>query len=88
MFFVDRTGAGRHLAQQLRHLRGPDEVVLDLNRQALVHQRLHTSEALGEGLRRTPGGGWAALRHPAGSQAARSGNVPAAGKKSPVEGSR
>ena len=30
MLFVDRTDAGRHLAQRLRHLRGPDVVVLGL----------------------------------------------------------
>ena len=32
MLFVDRTDAGRHLAQQLRHLRGADVVVLGLPR--------------------------------------------------------
>jgi putative phosphoribosyl transferase len=32
MLFVDRTDAGRHLAQRLRHLRGPDVVVLALPR--------------------------------------------------------
>jgi putative phosphoribosyl transferase len=32
MLFVDRTEAGRHLAQRLRHLRGADVVVLGLPR--------------------------------------------------------
>jgi putative phosphoribosyl transferase len=32
MLFVDRTDAGRHLAQRLRHLRGADVVVLGLPR--------------------------------------------------------
>ena len=32
MLFVDRTDAGRHLAQQLRHLHGTDLVVLGLPR--------------------------------------------------------
>jgi putative phosphoribosyl transferase len=32
MLFVDRTDAGRHLAHRLRHLRGPDVVVLGLPR--------------------------------------------------------
>jgi putative phosphoribosyl transferase len=32
MLFVDRTDAGRHLAQRLRHLRGSDVVVLGLPR--------------------------------------------------------
>jgi putative phosphoribosyl transferase len=32
MMFVDRTDAGRHLAQRLRHLRGADVVVLGLPR--------------------------------------------------------
>jgi putative phosphoribosyl transferase len=32
MLFVDRVDAGRHLAQRLRHLRGPDVVVLALPR--------------------------------------------------------
>jgi putative phosphoribosyl transferase len=32
MLFVDRTDAGRHLAQRLRHLRGADVAVLGLPR--------------------------------------------------------
>ena len=32
MLFIDRADAGRHLAQRLRHLRGPDVVVLGLPR--------------------------------------------------------
>ncbi len=30
MLFVDRADAGRHLAQELRHLRGTEPVVLGL----------------------------------------------------------